>query len=77
MTTRIIKASWELSARDVKDSKSWSGGVPGREFNNMSLRRKNEIRKTRRANRQAVKQADKDLCAYEDKLFMDILRKQV
>lgn len=77
MITRVMQASWYVSDADVKASKFWSGGIQRRKSNNLSLRKKNAIRRTRREGRQAVKQAAKDICAYEDNLFMDILRKQV
>jgi len=67
----FIKASYEInsdfSLRLRPKRRRW--------LNNASLTKKNVTRKIWRAERQAMKQAQVDLCAAEDKRFLDMFLK--
>lgn len=65
----VIRASWRMKDLFNKN------GYQDRHFNNLSLRRKNSIRKNYRAGRMAVDRAAEEIRVHEDeRILKEILR---
>lgn len=76
--TRVMPCSFELSALDVADNNiGWKRRPDRRKFNNMSLARKNSLRRVKRDSNAAIKESVRQITEAEDKLFMDLLSKQL
>jgi len=73
-----MPCSYEVSALDVADNNiGWKRRPDRRKFNNYSLARKNSLRRVKRDSNAAIKESVRQITEAEDKLFMDLLSKQL